>query len=50
MVLKVAPPLVVTPEQVTDFVSAIRDLVEFAHHPGPFWSQALGLARRAMAS
>jgi ornithine--oxo-acid transaminase len=50
MVLKVAPPLVVTPEQVTDFVSAIRDLVEFAHHPGPFWSQALGLARRALAS
>jgi ornithine--oxo-acid transaminase len=50
MVLKVAPPLVVTPEQVTDFVSAIRDLVEFAHHSGPFWSQALGLARRAMAS
>jgi ornithine--oxo-acid transaminase len=50
MVLKVAPPLVVTPEQVTDFISAIRDLVEFAHHPGPFWSQALGLARRALAS
>ena len=49
MVLKVAPPLVVTPEQVTDFVSAIRDLVEFAHNPGPFWSQALGLARRALA-
>lgn len=50
MVLKVAPPLVVTPDQVSDFVSTIRDVVEFAHHPGPFWSQALGLARRALAS
>ena len=50
MVLKVAPPLVVTPERITDFVSAVRDLVEFAHHPGPFWSQALGLARRALSA
>jgi len=48
MVLKVAPPLVITSRQITEFVSAIRNVVELAHHPGPFWSEALGLARRAM--
>jgi ornithine--oxo-acid transaminase len=47
MVLKVAPPLVVTDEQLDAFVSAVRDVVELAHSPGAFWSEALGLARRA---
>ena len=47
MVLKVAPPLVVTDEQLDMFVRAIRDVVELAHSPGDFWSEALGLARRA---
>jgi ornithine--oxo-acid transaminase len=50
MVLKVAPPLVVTSTQISEFVSAVRDVVDLAHHPGPFWSEALGLARRALAS
>jgi len=49
MVLKVAPPLVVTLQQVDEFVSAIHEVVDFAHHPGVFWSEALGLARRAIA-
>jgi ornithine--oxo-acid transaminase len=49
MVLKVAPPLVVTPPQITEFISAVRDVVELAHHPGSFWSDALGLARRAIS-
>ena len=49
MVLKVAPPLVVTPRQIAEFVPAIRDVVELAHHPGSFWSEALGLARRAVS-
>ncbi len=49
MVLKVAPPLVVTSSQVSEFVSAVRNVVDFAHHPGAFWSEALGLARRAVA-
>jgi ornithine--oxo-acid transaminase len=48
MVLKVAPPLVVTSAQIDEFVSAIHEVVESAHHPGAFWSEALGLARRAM--
>jgi ornithine--oxo-acid transaminase len=50
MVLKVAPPLVVTESQTNEFLSAIADVVEEAHHAGPFWSEALGLARRAMAA
>lgn len=47
MVLKVAPPLTVTREQIDRFVTAVREVVELAHSPGGFWSEALGLARRA---
>jgi ornithine--oxo-acid transaminase len=47
MVLKVAPPLVVTEAQVDEFVRAIRNVVELAHSSASFWSEALGLARRA---
>lgn len=50
MVLKVAPPLVISASHIAEFVSAVRQVVELAHHPGPFWSEALGLARRAVAS
>lgn len=49
-VLKVAPPLVVTDSQLDAFVQAIREVVELAHTPGAFWSEALGLARRAFRS
>jgi ornithine--oxo-acid transaminase len=48
MVLKVAPPLTVTAPQINEFISAVRDVVDLAHHPGSFWSEALGLARRAI--
>ena len=47
MVLKVAPPLVVTDAQLDAFVLAVRNVVELAHSSGAFWSEALGLARRA---
>jgi len=47
MVLKVAPPLVVDNAQIDRFVSAVRNVVELANSPGTFWSEALGLARRA---
>ena len=47
MVLKVAPPLVVEDEQIDAFVAAVRSVVELANSPGVFWSEALGLARRA---
>jgi hypothetical protein len=48
MVLKVAPPLVVQPGQIDKFVRSIREVVDLAHHSGEFWSEALGLAMRAM--
>ena len=47
LVLKVAPPLVVTRPQVDEFVTLARDLVEAVHTAGAFWSEALGMARRA---
>lgn len=48
MVLKVAPPLVVTESQLDEFVLAIREVVEAMHTSSSFWSEALGLARRIM--
>jgi ornithine--oxo-acid transaminase len=48
MVLKVAPPLVVTDEQIDAFVSAIHQVVDLAHSSTMFWSEALGVARRAI--
>jgi ornithine--oxo-acid transaminase len=48
MVLKVAPPLVVTEEQLDRFVSATRSVVDLMHNSASFWTDALGLARRAM--
>jgi ornithine--oxo-acid transaminase len=48
MVLKVAPPLVVTEEQLDRFVEAIAAVAGLMHTSGSFWSEALGVARRAM--
>jgi ornithine--oxo-acid transaminase len=48
MVLKSAPPLVVTEPQMKQFVTGVRDVVELAHSSASFWSEALGLARRAV--
>ena len=48
MVLKVAPPLTVTEEQLQEFVQAMRDVVDLAHHSSSFWSEALGMARRVV--
>jgi ornithine--oxo-acid transaminase len=48
MVLKAAPPLMVTPEQLDEFVEAIRDVVELAQTSPTFWTEALGMARRAV--
>ncbi len=47
MVLKVAPPLTVTDAQLEEFVAAIHGVVELVHSSGVFWTEALGLARRA---
>ena len=48
MVLKVAPPLVIQEEQVDEFISAIQQVVEQMHSSATFWSEALGMARRAI--
>ena len=50
MVLKAAPPLVVEEEQMDAFIAAVRSVMELANSPGAFWSEALGLARRAFRS
>jgi len=48
LVLKVAPPLIVSELQVDRFVSAIRDVMEFIHSSGSFWRDALRLAHRTL--
>jgi ornithine--oxo-acid transaminase len=48
MVLKVAPPLVIGDEQIDEFVARIREVIHMAHHATDFWTEALGLAKRAM--
>jgi ornithine--oxo-acid transaminase len=50
MVLKVAPPLVVTEDQVDEFVAALRSIVELMHTSTSYWADALGLAKRAFRS
>jgi len=48
MVLKAAPPLVVSEEQLDEFVDAIRSVVALADTSAAFWTEALNLARRAV--
>jgi ornithine--oxo-acid transaminase len=48
MVLKAAPPLVVSREQIQTYVAAVRDVVDLMHAGTSFWTEALGLARRAV--
>ena len=47
MVLKAAPPLMVTAEQLDEFVEGIRDVVEMAQTSPAFWTEALGMVKRA---
>ncbi|HEV3254450.1 MAG TPA: aspartate aminotransferase family protein [Candidatus Acidoferrales bacterium] len=48
MVLKAAPPLTVTTEQLDEFVEGIREVVELAETSPTFWTEALGMVRRAV--
>ena len=50
MVLKAAPPLMATHDQIDAFVRAIREVVDDAHSSPSFWSEALGMARRVIGS
>jgi ornithine--oxo-acid transaminase len=46
MVLKVAPPLVITTEQIDVYVDAITSVVDALHSSSAYWSDALDLGRR----
>ncbi|MBV9087579.1 MAG: aspartate aminotransferase family protein [Acidobacteriaceae bacterium] len=48
MVLKVAPPLIIGEEEADEFVNAVTDVIELVHGSTSFWSDALGMARRAI--
>lgn len=48
MVLKVAPPLLVTEEEMAEFIAAAAAVVELMHASPSFWAEALGLAKRAV--
>ena len=48
MVLKVAPPLVVQTEELDTFIKGIRAVIHLAHHSTEFWTEAIGLAKRAL--
>jgi ornithine--oxo-acid transaminase len=48
MVLKAAPPLMVTSEQLDEFVKAIREVVEMAQTSPAFWTEAFGMIRRSV--
>jgi ornithine--oxo-acid transaminase len=48
MVLKAAPPLTVTSEQLDEFIAAISYVVDLAQNSPAFWTEALGMARRAV--
>ncbi len=48
MVLKVSPPLTIEDAQIDRFVSAIEQVVDLMHTFSGFWSEAAGLAQRAV--
>src|SRR5580692_2306748 len=48
MVLKAAPPLTVTTEQLDEFVEGICYVVNLAQNSPGFWTEAIGMARRAV--
>jgi len=48
MVLKSAPPLIAEEAHIERFVSALTTVVDDMHNSTAFWTESLGLARRAM--
>ena len=48
MVLKTAPPLVASEEQIRSFVNSAERVVSDMHSSGAFWSESLALACRAV--
>jgi ornithine--oxo-acid transaminase len=47
-VLKTAPPLVASEEQIQVFVEAAERVVADMHNSAAFWRESLALARRAV--
>ena len=48
MVLKAAPPLIVSEAQIVSFVEAVERVMDDVHSSSTFWSDALGLVRRTV--
>src|SRR5947199_8371224 len=48
LVLKLAPPLIVSREQIDEAIDAVCAVIELSHSPSVFWTEALGLARRVV--
>jgi ornithine--oxo-acid transaminase len=48
MVLKVAPPLIIEEQDIDEFVEKVTGVVEIMHSSASFWTDALGIARRAI--
>jgi ornithine--oxo-acid transaminase len=49
LVLKIAPPLVIEEVQIERYLQAVEEVVELMHSSKTFWSEALGIGRRATA-
>ncbi|HTY67389.1 MAG TPA: aspartate aminotransferase family protein [Alphaproteobacteria bacterium] len=50
MALKLAPPLTVSRQQIEHCVTAVTKVIETVHRGAAFWSDGLGLVRRAVRS
>ncbi|ACB96194.1 aspartate aminotransferase family protein [Beijerinckia indica] len=50
LTLKIAPPLVVSDEQIEHYITAVEQVVSLAHTSTSFWSEALGIGRRVLAN
>jgi ornithine--oxo-acid transaminase len=49
MVLKVAPPLTTSEQQLQSCIESIRSEIETIHSSKAFWNDALNLGRRALS-
>jgi ornithine--oxo-acid transaminase len=50
MVLKVAPPLTISEQQLRYSIDSIRSVIETVHSSKTFWTEALTLTRWAMSA
>jgi adenosylmethionine-8-amino-7-oxononanoate aminotransferase len=50
MVLKVAPPLIISEPQIDYFIESVHDVVAIMHSSGTFWSDAIKPGQRAISA